>query len=74
MTTKDINDLTSYSYQELEQTKQLMQMPAIAQAFPFSTKDIDAEIERRSAPKEEANPESTNPQKEEDGEQEGVSV
>ena len=50
MTTKDINDLTKYSYAELEQAKMMMGAPAIAQAFPFTTKDIDAEIARRSAP------------------------
>ena len=60
MTTKDINDLTSYSYEALEQMKQLMQMPAIAQAFPFSTKDIDVEIERRSTKVQAGKEESSN--------------
>lgn len=64
MTTKDINDLTSYSYTELEQAKLMLQSPAIAQAFAFSTKDIDAEIERRSATVQAGKEESSNEPKE----------
>jgi hypothetical protein len=49
MTTKDITDLTGYSYKALEQMKQLVQTPLIVQAFPFSENEIDAEIASRSA-------------------------
>ena len=74
MEPKETADLSKYSYEELMSIRQLISVPAFAAQSQVKAKDIDAEIERRATPKEEANPKSTNPQKEEDGEQEGVSV
>ena len=53
MTPEEFRDLTKYSYEELNSALLFMQSANLAKAMPYTRADVQAEIERRSTPKQE---------------------